>query len=63
MIILIVIKSDLKLFSIHIKFIILNDTSIIAIMVADKTNDTLKGENRNTEDKNNNFIISRRKFS
>ena len=32
-------------------------------MVADKTNDTLKGENKNTEDKNNNFIISRRKFS
>ena len=63
MIILIVIKSDLKLFSIHTKFIILNDTSIITIMVADKTNDTLKGENRNTEDKNNNFIISRRKFS
>ena len=63
MIILIVIKSDLKLFSIHIKFIILNDTSTITIMVADKTNDTLKGENRNTEDKNNNFIISRRKFS
>ena len=63
MIILIVIKSDLKLFSIHIRFIILSDTSIITIMIADKTNDTLRGENKNTEDKNNNFIISRRKFS
>jgi len=41
MIILMVIKFGLKLFNIHIKFIILNDTSIITIMAADKTNDTL----------------------
>ena len=61
--ILIEIKSNLKEANIEIKLLILSLRTIIIIIISAPTKETLNGDINNKEDKNNNFIISERKFS
>ena len=59
--ILMEIKSNLKLLSIPIKFLIFNIIIIMIIIIMAFIRDTLNGANKKIEDRNNNFIISKRK--
>ena len=59
--ILMEIKSNLKLLSIPIRFLIFNIVIIMIIIIMAFIRDTLNGANKKIEDRNNNFIISKRK--
>ena len=61
--ILIEIKSNLKELNIGIKLLIFNLKTIIIIMINAPIKEILNGATNSKEDKNNNFIISKRKFS